>query len=423
MSNVEVDNFECWTVPILRLSSINAANNTAFLTGPTSKNDMCHGFITGHRYIVDNVKEALSQPGQWYFDQPNNQILYVAAPGENPNNETFIAPQLSELIEANGISHVTFHGLTFSNTNWVVPPTGWISLQGEGLGFSPVPAAINLTDSSYITFDTCVISHESGYGIEIFGTGTFQPTSQIPYNNQIMNSAIYDLGAGGILVGHPPSTSDTDANVAQYALIQNDLIEGTGRFLPAGYGIYILNSHNNMVGHNLIYDTYANAIGAAGGTYEYNINLPTLAHDNMIEYNLIYNINQGVTQDGGAIYTADGPAQGNRILNNVVHDVTADLNATTNGYGGWGIYFDSTSQNVIAENNLVYRTSHPSIHQNDGFNNTVTNNILAFGNLGIIDRAHNNASSLQVTHKIIYWDINSAPPENSFQRGIWTCYS
>lgn len=419
MNNVEIYDFECWTVPILRLGSVDTLNDTAFLTGTTSRDNMCHGFITGHRYLLENVREALNQPGEWYFDKPNNQILYIAAQGENPNMETFMAPQLTQLVDANGLNYVTFHGLTFSNTNWVVPPSGWISPQGEGLTLSPVPAAINLTDSSYVTFDSCVISHVSGWGVEIFGTGTFQPTSQIPYSNLIVNSAMYDVGAGGILVGHPPSPSDTDANVARYTLIQNDVIEGTGRFLPSGYGIYILNSHNNLVSHNLIHDTYANAIGAAGGTYEYNINLPALAHDNTIEYNLIYNVNQGVTQDGGAIYTANGPAQGNRILNNVVHDVTADLNATTNGYGGWGIYFDSTSQNVVAENNLVYRTSYPSIHQNDGFNNTVTNNILAYGNLGIIDRSHNNASSITITHNIIYWDINSI--EGSFQRGIWTC--
>lgn len=419
MNNVEIYDFECWTVPILRLASVDTTNDTAFLTGTTSRNNMCHGFITGHRFLVENVREALNQPGEWYFDQPNNQILYIAAQGENPNTENFIAPQLTELIDANGLSYVTFHGFAFSNTNWVVPPSGWISPQGEGLTLSPVPGAINLTDSSYVTFDSCVISHASGYGMEIFGTGAFQSTSQTPYNNLIVNSALYDLGAGGILVGHPPSPSDTDANVAQYTLIQNNVIEGTGRFLPAGYGIYILNSHNNLVSHNLIYDTYANAIGAAGGTYESSINLPQLAHDNTIEFNLIYNVNQGVTQDGGAIYTANGPAQGNKILNNVVHDVTADLNASTGGYGGWGIYFDSTSQNVVAENNLVFRTSYPSIHQNDGFNNTVTNNILAYGNLGIIDRSHNNASSLTVTHNIIYWDINSA--EGSFQRGIWTC--
>jgi len=219
-------------------------------------------------------------------------------------------------------------------------------------------------------------------------------------------------------VGRVPSPTDTDASVAQYVLIKNNEITGVGRFLPGGYGIYVMNSHNNVISHNSISDIYSNGI-SEGATYGYNLAVQPLAHDNLIEFNLVYDINQGVAEDGGAIYTASGSGQGNKILNNVVHDVTAYLNSTTHGYGGWGIYFDSTSQNVYSANNLVYRTSFPSIHQNDGFNNTVTNSILAFGNFGMIDRSHNNGSSLTVTHNIMLWDINSA--QGSFQRGIWTC--
>ena len=52
------------------------------------------------------------------------------------------------------------------------------------------------------------------------------------------------------MIGAGPASSDTDANVAQYNLIENDVVAGIGRFLPAGYPIYVLNSHNNMVTHN-----------------------------------------------------------------------------------------------------------------------------------------------------------------------------
>ncbi len=208
--------------------------------------------------------------------------------------------------------------------------------------------------------------------------------------------------------------------MAEYDLISNDQITGMGRFLPGGYAIYVMDAHNNMVSHDTVDDTYSNAI-SVGATYGGNLAVSQYAYDNIVEYNLCYDVNQGVAEDGGAIYTASGATQGNKILNNVVHDVTADINSTVHGYGGWGIYFDSTSQNVYSANNLVYRTSFPSIHQNDGFNNTVTNSILAYGNFGLIDRSHNNASSLTVAHNILLWDINS--DQGSFQRGIWSCIS
>lgn len=129
----------------------------------------------------------------------------MAEPGENPNSESFIAPQLTQLIVANGLSYVTFQGITFSNSNWVVPPQGWQSPQGEELSAnSYVPAALSFTGSSYITIDDCVVSHIGDYGIGFYGTGPFTPTQQTPYSNQITNSEVYDSGVGGIVIGRGP---------------------------------------------------------------------------------------------------------------------------------------------------------------------------------------------------------------------------
>ncbi len=418
MNSVEIDDFECWTMPVMKLKSVDLSNDTAFLTGTTARTRTCHGFITGHRYLVENAMESLA-PGQWYFDKPNARILYMAMPGEDPNMETFVAPQVQALILGVGVSHIEFLGLTFSYSNWVVPASGWISPQGEELtNTGQLPAAINFTQSSYVPFANDTMSHLSAYAVSFTGTGPFEPSVAAPFNEIINDCRLYDLGAGGVVVGKPPSQGDTDSNVAQYTIIWNSVIADIGRFLPGGNGIYILNSHNNLVGHDVVYGTYSNAV-SVGGTYAYNMALPQLAHDNTVEYVLAFDVNQGVAEDGGALYTASGTAQGNVIRNDVVHDVVADINATIHGYGGWGIYFDSTSQNVVAEDDLVYRTSFPSIHQNDGFNNTVTNSILAFGGEGIIDRTHDNASSIFVSHDIIYYD--NTYMAGSMQRGVWEC--
>jgi hypothetical protein len=206
-------------------------------------------------------------------------------------------------------------------------------------------------------------------------------------------------------------------------LIQNNIITGMGRFLPAGEPVYILNSHNNLVDHNTIYDTY-NAAISAGATYAVTANVQPLAHDNIVQFNLIYDVGQGVTSDMGGVYMAIGTAQGNKMLNNVVHDVTHDPGnpaiPSSAGYGGWGLYFDAGSRNVLAANNLVYRTSQTSVHNNLGEGNRVTNNILAFGAQGVIDRSlDNTALSLTFDHNIVLWDRNS--PQGSLLRGSWSC--
>ncbi len=402
--DVEILDFEDWTMSRMRLKSVDASRHIAYLTGWTNRAGRFFGFLPGHRYLVENVREALSQPGQWYLERDSGEITYLPKPGEDPAHAEVITPQLSRLIEARGLSYVTFRGLTFSHTNWIVPAEGYRSNQGE----LTVPAALSFLDSSAIVIDGCVVSRAGGWGIEFRGTGPWNPADG--YNDRVVNSVLTDLGAGGIRIGYEPGLEDTDANVAQHDLVENTLITGGGRMLPQGAGIWIGNAHDNRIAHNEIYDFYNNGINL-GHSLNY---VGSLAHDNRIEFNDLHQLGQGVTSDLGAIHTVTSTTTGNSFVNNRVHDITQDPGP--GGYGGWGIYFDQGTSNFLAKNNLVYRVSQTGFHQNTGQNNEVTNNIFAFEKMGAAERSNNEAHlSFSFTHNIIYGT------EPSPLRGFWLC--
>jgi hypothetical protein len=100
----------------------------------------------------------------------------------------------------------------------------------------------------------------------------------------------------------------------------------------------------------------------------------------------------------GGIYTL-GNQEGGIIRSNRFHDIAALK------YGGWGIYFDEGTTHLLAENNLVYRTTHGGLHQHYGRENTVRNNIFAFGRDAQIQRSRvEDHESFNFERNIVLWD-------------------
>lgn len=400
--DIEVLDFEQFTTAKLRVSCIDTANHIVYLTGPTDINQSKptqSGFIAGNRYMVDNVQDDLTVPGQWFLDHSATPwtLSYIANAGENPNRDTVIVPQLPQLLVASGLQYVTFQGLTFEHDNYTVPATGHKSSELE----PDIAGAISFQNSRHITIDSSTVTQISGTGLEFISCidGTSAPycvasdPNGATANNTIQNSAFFDIGALPVRIGDPATQSDNDSNEPQFMTVQNNVVEGYGRTMPASFGIGQGLGHDNLYTHNDVYDGYHCGISISLGGGDF-YQPPGIGNaNNTISFNHVHNLLQGVMNDGGSIRIAGGnqvyTAPGNKILNNKIHDVTDASIQDSNGYGGDGIYLDNQTGLVDVENNLVYRVSDNAIEMPQGPSlpnqaNAVKNNILAYARTGMV---------------------------------------
>jgi putative Ig domain-containing protein len=406
--DIELYDFEKWSASELRIKSIDAANNIIYLTGPTDQQDYYHGFIAGHRYIVENIKDELTQPGQWFLDRSHTPwtLTYLVNSGENPPTDTIIVPQSTQILVATGLQWVTFQGLTFEHDNWTVPSTGYASTTAD----QGVTGAVSCYNCQNVTVNGVVVTQTSGGGIEFFTNSTTATTA----HNTVENSALYDLGGFGVRIGLLAQYTDTDANVAQFSLVENNVIAGFGRVTPGTFAITQGDGHDNTYTHNDIYDGYQAgikicALGCPPGSSNSHGSF-----NNVASFNHIYNLGEGVTDDlGGVYFNTDPSATGNQALNNKIHDVNDASTLDADGYGGQGLYLDANTSNVLLENNLVYRTSGTTQAQtcgpqSSGTPNTIKNNIFAYGRLGIkqegCDPPASGILQFSFTNNLVYFD-------------------
>jgi hypothetical protein len=384
--DIEVYDFEKWQVAKLRIKSIDNTNNIIYFTGPTEQENPDMGFIVDHRYVVENLKDAFTQPGQWFLDRSSTPwtLTYLANAGENPNTDSVVVPQAPQLLLATGLQYVTFTGLTFEHDNFTIPAVGYPSLRQD----PGITGAVTCLNCQNVTFNGDIFTETSGGGLELYTHNTSATTA----NNTVENSGFYDLGAFGIRVGEPPIYTDTDANVPQQTTIENTLIASYGRVFPSAIGIVQGDAHDNTYSHNDIYDGYHSGVEICALSCPFGVQNSNGAFNNITEFNHIYDIGQGLTDDMGCIYyNTGGPnnyATGNKVLNNRCHDVTDAHTLDPDGYGGQGLYLDADTAAVEVENNLVYRVSSNTMNMSNGpvqpgTANTIQNNIFAYGRMGI----------------------------------------
>jgi parallel beta-helix repeat protein len=332
----------------------------------------------------------------------------MSLPGETLSNFTAIAPTLAECLRIEGhpeatnfVEHIQFRGLTFSHNEWFFPTnfgsaerhissTPDPQIYGFAQAAFGVPGAVRAEGARHCSFENCNFKNVGSYGLQL-GRGC--------QSNLVSHCEFSDLGAGGIKLGETKIRTNAVEQMHHNEVLDCDIHDG-GKLFHSGEGIWIGQSFGNRLTHNSIHDFFYTGI-SIGWTWGYG---PSLASNNIVEFNHVHHIGKKSDGDGpilsdmGGIYTL-GNEPGTIIRNNLWHDIAALR------YGGWGIYFDEGSSGILAENNIVFRTTHGGFHQHYGKENIVRNNVFAFGRDAQLQRTRaEDHVSFTFERNIVYFD-------------------
>ena len=352
------------------------------------------------RYCWQNVREALTEPGEFYFDNTDNKIYYLPRRGEKLDKLDAYVPRVSIMLLLCGspgnnrpVRNLKFTGLHFRyggagrpmiTKNYTFPdcdkmpevlpnffakafwesfPFGCTASSGSPQADAQLPGVVTMFGAENCAISGCDVSNSNFYAVCLAGG-----CAQI----DISGNHFHDLGAGGVIVNGANVSARPDKAVfgTHNNCACNNHIHDCGNFYLGASAFLIGNAWGNLFEHNHIHDLYYSGF-SCGWTWGYS---DASCRENRIGYNLIHDLGKGVLCDMGGVYML-GIQPGSRIYHNHIYNVKCRI------YGGWGIYMDEGSSHMVVENNICHDCSWEGYHQHFGRENVVRGNVFAC-NLG-----------------------------------------
>ena len=345
LDDVEVVALHSWSASRLRIANPDMQKNIVKFTAmPTFR---IGSWYKDERnpYYVENVKEELKRPGQWYLDRPTGTLIYLPLPGETLQNTTFVAPKLERLIAVKGgldgprfVQNITFESIGFLHTEWPLPLNGYDTSQGQ----PQLSSAIEVTAGKRLRFERCIVANTGAYGIGL-GVGSQECS--------VVGCLMYALGGGGVKVGESSMNRNSVYPVLPTGnVVENNTITDTGRIHYSANSIWCGVVKGTRIRHNTVRNNPYTGI-AVGWCWDDG---PSTCGENLIERNHVHHIMQ-LVQDGGAIYTL-GRQPGTVIRGNLLHDSVPSQFACSPGQ--CGLYFDEGSTGFLVEDNIQYNVAY-----------------------------------------------------------------
>lgn len=359
MNDVVIRILHYWKDEIVTVTGFDTETNKITLSRPTSMT-----VSKGQKYFLENVFEALNEPGEWYFDNVADKLYYVPRESDRIDSATLYACSTETLINIDGLNDIRFKGITFTDTAFKIPRNNAQMDLSSQAGYDSSPC-IYATNCSGLGVIGCSFKNLGSCAVKI-GRNTQKATIESCLFENIGAQAVFICGEN-LPLDNPSVTKDItvkDCHIYKY-----------GRNLFNSVGILVIHANSCNIENNEIHDGYYTGI-SVGWVWGYGY---TVTDNIKVTDNLIYDIGQGWLSDMGGIYTL-GTQPNSVISGNVIYNVAAD--SLEGGYGGWGIYLDEGTSYMTVERNLVYDCGSQCFHQHYGKENVLRNNIFAFGREG-----------------------------------------
>ena len=337
---------------------------------------------SGSRFYLENVREFLT-PGRFYHDRVEGMIVYMPAPGEDPQSMVFVVPAVTELISSDGANDLSFTNIDFAFTSTDIRNCLAASCADQEDLFEST-AALHFKMGREIHLINVSVRHVGGNGVWFDGCN----------DSSLTQSVVQDAGANGVVIGGvctgsfidgvcnatEPHTYDGQPNwprrpdgtfdywwghISTRIFIIDSVIADGGVLFQAAQGISILQADSVIVEHNDIHDFHFNGIGIG-----YSMGYCSSGSGNhSVRFNHVWNIGNDL-DEVNCIYNL-GESHGTVIDSNLCHDVISYQ------HGSSGIGLDAGSQGIRVSNNVVHRTKCLSLWLHYGTDIIIENNLFA----------------------------------------------
>jgi len=277
VENAEITVYHMWDESLIGLAANDAQSETLVFSSPSSHPAGAFGV---KKYVVWNIREGMTEAGQWYLDRSAGKLVYWPLPGEDMSETEVFAPILESIIRIRSGRDITIRRLRLTITT--------TPLKAGGFGAGKFDGAISVSACENCLLENLEILNVGGQGIKASGTRI-----------RIEKCHVHNIGACGI------KCSGTEVAVTDNHIHDIGLTYPSALALQGG-------GKDSLYSHNEIHDAPYTAINCGG-------------RNNRIEGNLIYRVMTEL-HDGGGIYCFAGNglvlrhnhmAKNNTIRNNV----------------------------------------------------------------------------------------------------------